>query len=43
MSSERRSTTYRLIGYLMITGATILFGFNGNLSRLLFVEKMGYL
>src|SRR2546423_5921089 len=36
VSSERRSTTYRLVGYLMIVIASILFGFNGNLSRLLF-------
>jgi len=33
---ERRSTTYRLAGYLMIVIATLLFGFNGALSRLLF-------
>jgi drug/metabolite transporter (DMT)-like permease len=33
---ERRSTTYRLVGYLMIVIATLLFGFNGALSRLLF-------
>src|SRR5437588_8085651 len=36
VSSERRSTKYRLVGYLMIVIASILFGFNGNLSRLLF-------
>ncbi len=36
MSSERRATTDRLVGYLMITTAAVLFGFNGNLSRLLF-------
>lgn len=36
MKGRRRSSTYRLVGYLMIIGATILFGFNGNLSRLLF-------
>jgi drug/metabolite transporter (DMT)-like permease len=33
---ERRNTTYRLVGYLMIVAATVLFGFNGTLSRLLF-------
>ncbi len=33
---ERRSTTYRLVGYLMVVIATLLFGFNGALSRLLF-------
>jgi len=33
---ERRNATYRLIGYLMIVAATVLFGFNGTLSRLLF-------
>jgi len=33
---ERRKATYRLIGYLMIVAATVLFGFNGTLSRLLF-------
>jgi drug/metabolite transporter (DMT)-like permease len=32
---ERRKATYRLIGYLMIVAATVLFGFNGTLSRLL--------
>jgi len=32
----RPNTTYRLVGYLMIVVATVLFGFNGNLSRLLF-------
>ena len=36
MSGERRSATYRLVGYLMIATAALLFGFNGNLSRLLF-------
>src|SRR5437588_2393500 len=36
VSSERRSTKYRLVGYLMVVVAAILFGFNGNLSRLLF-------
>jgi drug/metabolite transporter (DMT)-like permease len=33
---ERRNTTYRLVGYMMIVAATVLFGFNGTLSRLLF-------
>jgi len=33
---ERRKATYRLIGYLMIVAATVLFGFNGTLSRLPF-------
>ncbi len=36
MIGERRNTTYRLVGYLMIVVATVLFGFNGTLSRLLF-------
>jgi len=36
LSGERRSATYRLVGYLMIATASLLFGFNGNLSRLLF-------
>jgi len=36
VSAERRKTTDRLVGYLMITTASILFGFNGNVSRLLF-------
>ena len=36
MSGERRSATYRLVGYLMVVIATLLFGFNGALSRLLF-------
>ncbi|GAC1385784.1 MAG: DMT family transporter [Ktedonobacteraceae bacterium] len=36
MTNGRRGSTYRLAGYLMIVVATVLFGFNGNLSRLLF-------
>ena len=36
MSRERPSATYRLLGYLMIVTASMLFGVNGNLSRLLF-------
>ncbi len=36
MNGMRRSTSYRLVGYLMVVVATVLFGFNGNLSRLLF-------
>ena len=36
MSRERPSATYRLLGYLMIVTASLLFGVNGNLSRLLF-------
>lgn len=36
MNGMRRNTTYRLVGYLMVVVATVLFGFNGNLSRLLF-------
>lgn len=36
MSGMRPNTTYRLVGYLMVVVATVLFGFNGNLSRLLF-------
>src|SRR5690348_8872821 len=36
MRSRRRGSTYRLIGYLMLISATLLFGFNGNVSRLLF-------
>jgi drug/metabolite transporter (DMT)-like permease len=36
VSSLQRSATYRLIGYLMVIVASIMFGFNGNLSRLLF-------
>jgi drug/metabolite transporter (DMT)-like permease len=34
--SQRRSATYRLLGYLMVSSASVMFGFNGNLSRLLF-------
>ena len=37
MNGMRRNTPYRLVGYLMIIVATVLFGFNGNLSRLLFL------
>ncbi len=36
MNELRPNTTYRLVGYLMIVVATVLFGFNGTLSRLLF-------
>lgn len=36
MNSERRPASYRLIGYLMVVTASILFGFNGSVSRLLF-------
>ena len=36
MIVRRHSTAYRLAGYLMIIAASILFGFNGTLSRLLF-------
>lgn len=36
MISQRRSATYRLVGYLMVSSASVMFGFNGNLSRLLF-------
>jgi drug/metabolite transporter (DMT)-like permease len=39
-SKEPRYTlsNYRLIGYLMAIAASLLFGFNGNLSKLLFDE-----
>lgn len=33
---KRRTSTGRFIGYIMVMSASILFGFNGNLSRLLF-------
>ncbi|MFL5693172.1 MAG: EamA family transporter [Ktedonobacteraceae bacterium] len=36
MISQRRSATHRLVGYLMVSSASVMFGFNGNLSRLLF-------
>lgn len=36
MSKWRPTSTGRFIGYLMVMSASILFGFNGNLSRLLF-------
>lgn len=32
----KRKTTYTLVGYLMVSTAAILFGLNGNISRLLF-------
>lgn len=38
MSSGRHDSTYRLLGYAMVISASILFGFNGSLSRLLFDE-----
>jgi drug/metabolite transporter (DMT)-like permease len=34
--NRRQTSTGRLIGYIMVMSASILFGFNGNLSRLLF-------
>lgn len=37
-SNKRRSSRDRLTGYAMILTAAALFGFNGNLSRLLFDE-----
>ncbi|HKF37318.1 MAG TPA: EamA family transporter [Ktedonobacteraceae bacterium] len=37
-SNKRRSSRDRLTGYTMILTASALFGFNGNLSRLLFDE-----
>jgi drug/metabolite transporter (DMT)-like permease len=36
MATERQVTTRRLAGYLMVVASSLLFGFNGNLSRLLF-------
>ena len=36
MNGSKPNSTYRLVGYLMVVIATVLFGFNGNLSRLLF-------
>ena len=38
MGVERQVTTRRLAGYLMVVTSSLLFGFNGNLSRLLFDE-----
>src|SRR5260370_20807764 len=35
-SNKRRSSKDRLTGYAMVLTASALFGFNGNLSRLLF-------
>ncbi|MEO8972745.1 MAG: DMT family transporter [Ktedonobacteraceae bacterium] len=36
MSNRRPTSAGRFIGYIMVMSASILFGFNGNLSRLLF-------
>jgi drug/metabolite transporter (DMT)-like permease len=36
MSTERQVANQRLTGYLMVVTASLLFGFNGNLSRWLF-------
>ena len=36
MSNRRQTSTGRFTGYIMVMSASILFGFNGNLSRLLF-------
>ncbi len=38
MASSPRNTTSRLVGYLMVMSASLMFGFNGNLSRILFDE-----
>jgi drug/metabolite transporter (DMT)-like permease len=38
MNNSRRGSSNRLAGYLMAMSAAVLFGFNGNLSRLLFNE-----
>lgn len=38
MNNSRRGTSNSLAGYLMAMSAAVLFGFNGNLSRLLFNE-----
>lgn len=40
MKDARRTGTFRLVGYGMILTAAALFGFNGNISRLLFDEGM---
>lgn len=40
MKDARRTGTSRLVGYGMILTAAALFGFNGNISRLLFDEGM---
>ncbi|HLI07256.1 MAG TPA: EamA family transporter [Ktedonobacteraceae bacterium] len=40
MSDQRQASTYRLVGYAMILTAAALFGFNGNVSALLFDEGM---
>lgn len=36
MINRRQASPGRFIGYIMVVSASILFGFNGNLSRLLF-------
>lgn len=36
MSNGRRNTPHRLVGYTMVMTASVLFGLNGNISRLLF-------
>jgi drug/metabolite transporter (DMT)-like permease len=38
VNDQRRASTYRLVGYAMILSAAALFGFNGNVSALLFDE-----
>ena len=40
MKNDRDGTSYRLIGYLMVVSASALFGFNGNVSRLLFDDHV---
>lgn len=36
MNNREQRPSYRILGYLMAIGASVLFGFNGSLSRLLF-------
>ncbi len=40
MGSQKPNATYRLVGYLMVMTGSVLFGFNGNLSHILFDEGM---
>ena len=40
MKKDGRLASYRLVGYLMVVSASVLFGFNGNVSRLLFDEHV---
>ncbi len=40
MGRGEQNTFYRLAGYLMVVSASVLFGFNGSVSRRLFDDHV---